>query len=184
MLASQVCEPHRAAWRMLGSQVWEPQLAPALSSRCGLMLCVLHRRASKPQRVQERQFHWQWPFALVYRRQSCSASCRRSRDSPPSHPRNSTGGRPAMMLGPAERLVKHSSLHVWGEGRMVSVSPGWLSPPRASLAVQGRRPSRPSRPTSHGVWGGGGQCGVAAPAAAPRWRRGKERRCRRCLSAT
>ncbi len=29
-----------------------------------------------------------------------------------------------MMLGPAERLVKHSSLQAWGEGRMVSVSPG------------------------------------------------------------
>jgi hypothetical protein len=46
-----------------------------------------------------------------------------------------------MMLGPAERLVKHSSLQAWGEGRMVPVFPSskfeapedgaWLREPEA-----------------------------------------------------
>ena len=43
-----------------------------------------------------------------------------------------------MMLGPAERLVKHSSLQAWGEGRMVSVSPGPKFASQPNIAPRSR----------------------------------------------
>ena len=43
-----------------------------------------------------------------------------------------------MMLGPAERLVKRSSLQAWGEGRMVSVSPGSKFASHPNMAPRSR----------------------------------------------
>jgi hypothetical protein len=41
-----------------------------------------------------------------------------------------------MMLGPAERLVKHS--YAWGDGRMVSVSPGSKFASHPNMAPRSR----------------------------------------------
>ncbi len=43
-----------------------------------------------------------------------------------------------MIVGPAERLVKHSSLQAWGEGRMVSVSPGSKFASHPNMAPRSR----------------------------------------------